>query len=137
VIKYGDGWMTCCRAMHPEEVAEQITALRKAAADLGEDFGRYTVSHQVTMNIGDSAEQARAAFGEYISSYYPELSKSVDLSNWGPTGTPETVADWFRQFSAAGVDHFICRFGALDQFGQVERFAAEVRPALQEKGSES
>ena len=58
VIKYGDGWMTCCRAMHPEEVAEQITALRKAAADLGEDFGRYTVSYQVTMNIGDSAEQA-------------------------------------------------------------------------------
>jgi hypothetical protein len=40
VIRYGDGWMTCCRAMHPEEVAEQITALRKAAADLGEDFSR-------------------------------------------------------------------------------------------------
>jgi mannose-6-phosphate isomerase-like protein (cupin superfamily) len=92
VIRYGDGWMTCCRAMHPEEVAEQITALRKAAADLGEDFSRYTVSYQVTMNIGDSAEQAETAFGEYISSYYPELSKSVDLSNWGPTGTPETVA---------------------------------------------
>jgi alkanesulfonate monooxygenase SsuD/methylene tetrahydromethanopterin reductase-like flavin-dependent oxidoreductase (luciferase family) len=130
VISYGDGWMTCCRAMHPEEVAEQITALRKSAADLGEDFGRYTVSYQVTMNIGDSADQASSAFGEYIGSYYPELSKSVDLSNWGPTGTPETVADWFRRFSAAGVDHFICRFGALDQFGQVERFAAEVLPAL-------
>jgi hypothetical protein len=41
-------------------VAEQITALRKAAADLGEDFGRYTVSYQVTMNVGDSAEQAAA-----------------------------------------------------------------------------
>jgi alkanesulfonate monooxygenase SsuD/methylene tetrahydromethanopterin reductase-like flavin-dependent oxidoreductase (luciferase family) len=86
------------------------------------------------MNIGDSEEQAKTAFGEYIGSYYPELSKSVDLSNWGPTGTPETVAGWFRRFSAAGVDHFICRFGALDQFGQVERFAAEVIPALREKG---
>jgi alkanesulfonate monooxygenase SsuD/methylene tetrahydromethanopterin reductase-like flavin-dependent oxidoreductase (luciferase family) len=130
VIRYGDGWMTCCRAMHPEEVAEQVTALRKAAADLGEDFARYTMSYQVTMNIGDSAEQATRAFGDYITSYYPELSRSVDLSNWGPTGTPETVAEWFRQFSAAGVDHFICRFGAIDQFGQVERFAAEVLPAL-------
>ena len=60
--------------------------------------------------------------------------EALDLSNWGPTGTPETVADWFRRFSAAGVDHFICRFGALDQFGQVERFAAEVLPALEEKG---
>jgi alkanesulfonate monooxygenase SsuD/methylene tetrahydromethanopterin reductase-like flavin-dependent oxidoreductase (luciferase family) len=87
------------------------------------------------MNIGDSTEQASRAFGDYISSYYPELSKSVDLSNWGPTGTPDTVADWFRRFSAAGVDHFVCRFGALDQFGQVERFAADVLPALEEKGS--
>jgi alkanesulfonate monooxygenase SsuD/methylene tetrahydromethanopterin reductase-like flavin-dependent oxidoreductase (luciferase family) len=130
VIRYGDGWMTCCRAMHPEEVAEQVTALRKAAADLGQDFARYTMSYQVTMNIGDSAEQAGRAFGDYITSYYPELSRSVDLSNWGPTGTPETVAEWFRRFSAAGVDHFICRFGAIDQFGQVERFAADVLPAL-------
>jgi alkanesulfonate monooxygenase SsuD/methylene tetrahydromethanopterin reductase-like flavin-dependent oxidoreductase (luciferase family) len=131
VIKYGDGWMTCCRATHVEEVAEQISQLRKAAAELGEDFSRYTVSYQVTMNIGDSAEQAKNAFGEYIGSYYPELSKSVDLSNWGPTGTPDTIADWIRQFHEAGVDHFICRFGALDQFGQVERFASEVLPAVQ------
>jgi alkanesulfonate monooxygenase SsuD/methylene tetrahydromethanopterin reductase-like flavin-dependent oxidoreductase (luciferase family) len=131
VIRYGDGWMTCCRATHVEEVAEQITQLRKAAAELGEDFSRYTVSYQVTMNIGDSAEQAKSAFGEYISSYYPELSKSVDLSDWGPTGTPDLVADWIRRFREAGVDHFICRFGALDQFGQVERFASEVLPAVQ------
>ena len=84
----------------------------------------------------------KTAFGDYISSYYPELSKSVDLSNWGPTGTPDTVADWFRRFSAAGVDHFVCRFGALDQFGQVERFAADVLPALdlaalEQKGPDS
>jgi alkanesulfonate monooxygenase SsuD/methylene tetrahydromethanopterin reductase-like flavin-dependent oxidoreductase (luciferase family) len=130
VIRYGDGWMTCCRAEHPEEVAEQVAQLEKTADNLGEDFSRYAVSYQVTMNIGDSKDQARAAFGEYISSYYPELSKSVDLSNWGPVGSPDTIADWFRRFHAAGVGHFICRFGDLDQFGQLERFAAEVLPVL-------
>ena len=130
VIRYGHGWMSCCRAEHPEEVEEQVAQLEKAADNLGEDFSRYVVSYQVTMNIGDSAEQARAAFGEYISSYYPELSKSVDLSNWGPVGSPETIADWFKRFAAAGVGHFICRFGDLDQFGQLERFAAEVLPVL-------
>ncbi len=31
---------------------------------------------------------------------------------------------------AAGVTHFICRFGSMDQFGQVERFAKEVLPAF-------
>jgi alkanesulfonate monooxygenase SsuD/methylene tetrahydromethanopterin reductase-like flavin-dependent oxidoreductase (luciferase family) len=130
VIRYGDGWMTCCRAQHPEEVAEQVAQLEKSAGSLGEDFSRYTVSYQVTMNIGDSKDQAQSAFGEYISSYYPELSKAVDLSNWGPVGSPDTIVDWFQRFHAAGVDYFICRFGDLDQFSQVERFAADVLPVL-------
>ena len=80
------------------------------------------------MNIGESAGEARNAFGDYISKYYPELSKAMDLSNWGPVGTPDDIADWIRTFAAAGVTHFICRFGAIDQFGQVERFAKEVLP---------
>jgi alkanesulfonate monooxygenase SsuD/methylene tetrahydromethanopterin reductase-like flavin-dependent oxidoreductase (luciferase family) len=128
VIRYGDGWMTCCRAEHPEEVIEQIAQLRIAAEKLGEDFDRYVISYQVTMNIGDSKEQAKDAFGQYISSYYPELSKAIDLSNWGPVGPPETIIEWIETFKAAGVDHFICRFGDLNQFGQVERFANEVLP---------
>ncbi len=134
VIRYGDGWMTCCRAQHPEEVTEQVAELRRAATRLGADFAKFTVSYQVTMNIGDSADAARTAFGQYITSYYPELSKSVDLSNWGPVGNPDTIIDWFRTFRAAGVDHFICRFGDLDQFSQVERFAAEVLPVLRAGG---
>ncbi len=133
VIRYGDGWMTCCRAEHPEEVSEQVAQLRKTADDLGADFSGYTVSYQVTMNIGDSKDQAASAFGQYISSYYPEQSKSVDLSNWGPVGNPETIAEWFKKFHDAGVDHFICRFGDLDQFGQVERFATEVLPVLRKR----
>ena len=80
------------------------------------------------MNIGDSEDEARTAFGDYISKYYPELSQAMDLSNWGPVGTPEQIADWIGTFADAGVDHFICRFGAIDQFDQVERFAREVLP---------
>ena len=136
VIRYGDGWMTCCRAQHPEEVAEQIAQLEKTADTLGENFSRFVVSYQVTMNIGDSKDQASVAFDEYISSYYPELSKSMDLSNWGPVGSPDTIVDWFKRFHAAGVGHFICRFGDLDQFGQLERFAVEVLPALRENKHE-
>ncbi len=130
IIELGDGWMTCCRAQHPEELTEQLGVLREVAARLGHDWDRYTVAYQVTMNIGDSEESARAAFDEYITKYYPELSKAMDLSNWGPVGTPEQISDWLRTFADAGVDHFVCRFGALDQFGQVERFAADVLPVF-------
>ena len=82
------------------------------------------------MNIGDSEDEVRSAFDEYISKYYPELSKAMDLSNWGPVGTPEQIGAWLREFADRGVDHFICRFGAIDQYGQVERFAKEVLPAF-------
>lgn len=130
IIRYGDGWMTCCRAEHPEELTEQIGYLREAASELDRDFSDYTVSYQVTMNIADSTEEARRNFDQYISMYYPELSKAMDLSNWGPVGTPDTIAAWIREFAERGVGHFICRFGDLDQFGQVERFSKEVLPLV-------
>ncbi len=130
ILKYGEGWMTCCRAEHPEELTEQLGYLAEVAAESGDDAGRLVVSYQVTLNLADTESAARSAFGDYISRYYPELSKAMNLSNWGPVGTPDQIIDWFRTFASAGVDHFICRFGSLDQFGQVERFARDVLPAL-------
>lgn len=128
IVRYGDGWMTCCRAQHSDELVEQLGYLGRAVEEHGRDLGGYSVSYQVTMNIGDSDEEARRAFDDYISKYYPELSQAMDLSNWGPVGTPDQIAAWLREFADAGVDHFICRFGAIDQFGQVDRFAKEVLP---------
>jgi alkanesulfonate monooxygenase SsuD/methylene tetrahydromethanopterin reductase-like flavin-dependent oxidoreductase (luciferase family) len=128
IVRYGDGWMTCCRAQHPEELVDQLRAIEEYAERHGGDFRRLTIAYQVTMNIGDSEAEARTAFGDYISKYYPELSQAMDLSNWGPVGTPDDIAAWLRTFAEAGVRHFICRFGAIDQFGQVERFAKEVLP---------
>ena len=128
IVSWGDGWMTCCRAQHPEELVEQLALIRAHADEVGADFDRLVISYQVTMNIGESEDAARADFDSYISQYYPELSQAMDLSNWGPVGSPDQIASWLRTFAEAGVDHFICRFGALDQFGQVERFAKEVLP---------
>ena len=128
ILRYGDGWMSCCRAQHPEELVDQLSWLRESAGRYGADLDRLVISYQVTMNIGDSEEEAHAAFGDYISKYYPELSRAMDLSNWGPVGTPDQIADWIRVFADAGVQHFICRFGAINQFEQVERFASELLP---------
>jgi alkanesulfonate monooxygenase SsuD/methylene tetrahydromethanopterin reductase-like flavin-dependent oxidoreductase (luciferase family) len=128
IVRYGDGWMTCCRAQHPEELVDQLGAIERYADEHQADFSRLVISYQVTMNIGDSEQEAGNAFDEYISKYYPELSQAMDLSNWGQVGTPDQIAAWIRTFAEAGVDHFICRFGAVDQFAQVERFAEEVLP---------
>lgn len=132
IAKYGDGWMTCCRAQEPEEFKEQLAQIHAAIREEGRDPGKYTMSYQVTMNIADSRDAAQKSIGNYIGKYYPELSKAMDLSQWGPVGTPDDIIDWINTFAKAGVQHFICRFGAIDQFDQVQRFAKEVLPAFKQ-----
>jgi alkanesulfonate monooxygenase SsuD/methylene tetrahydromethanopterin reductase-like flavin-dependent oxidoreductase (luciferase family) len=134
IVRYGDGWMTCCRARHPEELTEQLNRIREAASAEGRDAGHLEIAYQVTMNIADSEAEAQRGINEYITQYYPELSKAVDLGEWGPVGTPDAIAEWIQVFARAGVTYFICRFGALDQFGQVERFARDVLPRFAGKG---
>ena len=88
ILKYGDGWMTCCRAQHPEELVEQLGYLREVAAETGDDASRLVVSYQVTLNIGDSEADARTAFGDYIGQYYPELSQGDATSPTGDRSAP-------------------------------------------------
>lgn len=134
IARYGDGWMTCCRARHPDEFAAQLAQIHAAIDEIGRPRGDYVMSYQVTMNIADSREEATADIGAYISQYYPELSKAMDLGEWGPVGTPDDIVAWFNTFAAAGVDYFICRFGSLDQGGQVARLARDVLPAFHASG---
>ena len=132
ILRLGEGWLTCCRARHPEEVTEQLGALRQMASEKGRDPEKLSVAYQVTMHIGDSTASAHADFEEYIAKYYPELSKVLDLGEWGPVGSVEDIGDWIETFAKAGVDTFICRFGAADQAGQAERFAREVLPRFRD-----
>jgi alkanesulfonate monooxygenase SsuD/methylene tetrahydromethanopterin reductase-like flavin-dependent oxidoreductase (luciferase family) len=135
IAAYGDGWMTCCRARHPDEFAAQLAQVEQAIAEAGRSRDEFVMSYQVTMNIADSREEAQAGIDAYIGQYYPELSKAMDIGEWGPVGTPDDIAAWLRDFTDAGVDYFICRFGSLDQFGQVERLALDVLPAFEAAGA--
>jgi alkanesulfonate monooxygenase SsuD/methylene tetrahydromethanopterin reductase-like flavin-dependent oxidoreductase (luciferase family) len=135
IAQYGDGWMTCCRARHPDEFRAQLAQIEQALEEAGRSRDELVMSYQVTMNIADSREEAQAGIDAYISQYYPELSKAMDIGEWGPVGTPDDIVDWLRTFADAGVDYFICRFGSLDQFGQVERLARDVLPAFETAGT--
>lgn len=131
IATYGDGWLTCCRAQHPDEFQEQYEEIRAAAEHAERDISDYTMAYQVTLNIAESRDAALDGANEYIRQYYPTSTiQSIDLDEWGPIGTVDKAVTWFETFADAGVNHFICRFAAMNQFEQVERFAEEVLPAL-------
>ena len=130
VAALGDGWLTCCRARHPDEVAEFVGMIETARAGAGGTMDGFAVAYQVTIALGETHEEALASQRAYIDAYYPGFGDTVDLADWGPAGTAETVTRWVRTFADAGVGVFICRFASLDQVGQVERFAGEVLPAI-------
>jgi len=131
VARLGDGWMTCCRASHPEEVAGFVSELAAARAEAGGGSADgFSVAYQVTIALGDTVEAARRSQREYIDAYYPGFSDAVELADWGPAGTADEVAEWLRTFADAGVTTFICRFASLDQPGQLERMAADVLPVV-------
>ena len=123
--------MTCCRAEHPEELTEQIGYLEEAAQELDRDFADYEVAYQVTMNIGDSEAEAKAAFDAYISQYYPELSQAMDLSNWGPVGTPDQIAEWLREFADRGVTTSSAASATSTSSARSSASPNEVLPAFQ------
>ena len=134
VARLGDGWLTCCRARHPEEVEAFVTAIGRARVEEGRPAGPFEVAYQVTIALGDTKEEALASQRDYIDAYYPAFADAVDLGDWGPAGTAELVGQWLQRFAAAGVTTAICRFAALDQGDQVERFARDVLPELEHAG---
>jgi len=49
-----------------------------------------------------------------------------------PFGTPDECIEKLQRLIEAGCRSFSVRFASPDQFGQVERFTAEVLPALRD-----
>ncbi len=130
VARLGEGWLTCCRASHPDEVRAFAGVLEAECAALGRPWEGFEVAYQVTVSLGDTPAAARAGQRAYIDAYYPGFADAVALDDWGPSGSADEVATWFDVFRRAGVTAFVCRFASLDQVDQVERFAAGVLPSL-------
>ncbi len=85
---------------------EQRAQITDAIEELGHDEADYRMSYQITMNIADSREAANKSISEYINQYYPELSKVMDLDEWGSVDTPEDIIGWIKTFNDAGTHYF-------------------------------
>lgn len=130
IVDIGDGWLTCCRADHPEDYEQQYAAIAEYADEQGVDMDDVGTAYQVTLNVADTTKTAEEQMHEYIADYYPAMYDPDGMADWGPMGTPAEIAEWLETFNDLGCETFVVRFGAYNQRQQLERFADEVLPAL-------
>lgn len=129
VATRGDGWLTYFYTA--EAFARSWAKIRNFAAEAGRDPDELTNVAQLPFCIDSSFEAADRRVGPFLAEYFdtPEWSDATPGS--AIRGTPEQCAEQLAAHIAAGVQH-IALVPHRYELEQMERFAAEVRPLLQE-----
>ena len=123
--RLGDGLITTY--VHPEE----CRTLRERAAEALARHGRgregFPLCVYTTVRLEADRGTAERVTGDFLATYYGGGVHSRGLMGLGPA---EEVAGALGQYRAAGVTDLCIRFAGADQLEQMERFTAEVLPAL-------
>jgi alkanesulfonate monooxygenase len=134
VAKVSDGWQTCLAT--PAEYREMLDRIQHYAVEAGRDPAAVTPSYQVLMNVSPDRSRARQEALEFINRYYVMTYASIEESMWerDPFGTPDECVEKLQGIIDAGCRSFSIRFASPSQAEQVERFTADVLPALRSQG---
>ncbi len=128
VARFADGWMT--NKLSPDEFRRawaRIAALARAEGRDPASLGS-ALYHNVNIN-----QDRRAALDEsktFLDAYYSSKFNPAFVEGWTVAGSPRECAEQLRAYFDAGVGHMALRLASWDQRGQLERFLAEVAPAV-------
>ncbi len=119
---YGAGSTTTAR------FAEQVLVLRAALAERGTDPDSFPVAKRVYVTVDEDAGRARERMAAALIDVYGEAfgSRLLPVAVLGP---PEACVAGLREVAAAGA-RLILLTALFDEAAQLERFAAEIVPAL-------
>ena len=81
-----------------------------------------------TVRLEDDVRTAERATTEFLATYYGGGVHERGLMGLGPA---DVVIEALGRYAAAGVTDLCIRFVGADQLAQLDRFTAEVLPALQ------
>jgi alkanesulfonate monooxygenase SsuD/methylene tetrahydromethanopterin reductase-like flavin-dependent oxidoreductase (luciferase family) len=130
VARLGDGWFTGIAT--DDEYRRTLAHIRELARErygreLGDDFRAVL---NAWINVGASAEQARAEGKAVLEAYHQRPVDDDTLERWLLYGKPDEIAARLRSYVAAGVNTFQLVIASRDQAGQIEAIARDVRPSL-------
>ena len=123
--RLGDGIIT--PYLHTEECREVRRRADEALARHGRALPGFPLCVYTTVRLDDDAARARRETAEFLSAYYGGGVHQRGTMGLGPA---DAVIAALRGYAEAGVTDLCIRFVGEDQRAQLERFTAEVLPAL-------
>ena len=123
--RLGDGIITTY--VHAEECRLVRERAEAALADRGRQLPGFSLCVYTTVRLEDDPRTAERVTTEFLATYYGGGVHSRGTMGLGPA---DVVIGALQRYAAAGVTDLCLRFIGDDQLTQVERFTAEVLPAL-------
>ena len=123
--RLGDGIITTyLEAEDCRLVRERAEA---ALARHGRALPDFPLCVYTTVRLEDDAKTAERVTAEFLATYY---GGGVHMRGTMGLGSADVVITTLRRYAAAGVTDLCIRFVGDDQLAQLERFTAQVLPAL-------
>jgi len=123
--RLGDGIITTY--LHAEECTRVRELGEEALAKHGRTLPGFPICVYTTVRMDDDPIKAERYTTEFLATYYGGGVHSRGTMGLGPK---DVVIESLSRYTAAGVTDLCVRFVGDDQQAQLERFTAEVLPAL-------
>ncbi|TMK31738.1 MAG: LLM class flavin-dependent oxidoreductase, partial [Actinobacteria bacterium] len=127
--RLGDGIITTY--VHAEECRLVRERAEEALARHGRAGTRFELCVYTTVRMENDPGTAERVTTEFLATYYGGGVHSRGTMGLGPA---DVVIAALERYAAAGVSDLCIRFVGDDQLAQLERFTAEVLPALRQTG---
>lgn len=117
------GWLP--NRLSPDRYAEELAYIRGLLSDAGRDPDTLDPAFYHNVVIADTERAALDEARSFLTQYYPDYGElsDDDIRDMGAFGPPARVEAHLDAFVDAGVEHFVTRFTATNQYEQLDRFS--------------
>jgi probable F420-dependent oxidoreductase len=121
--QFAQGWMPM--ELSPESYHNSFTRLSAFASSSGRDPSKIERALYTTINTDRDTAEAKKQAQKYLETYYSAKFESID--KFGIFGTVNDCIKAFEDYSSAGVDTIVVRFGSFkDPIQEVDSFEKNI-----------
>jgi alkanesulfonate monooxygenase SsuD/methylene tetrahydromethanopterin reductase-like flavin-dependent oxidoreductase (luciferase family) len=102
-----DGWLPLSPT--PAAYASELRTVRAAAEEAGRDPDSVATGVYLTAAVADTQSEAAGRLDAYMRAYYGVPAEAMSRAMAMHAGTPESAAEWFAAYRAAGARHLVVR----------------------------